>query len=255
MKYTILGFRQEKLVEHGLDLTDALILRELHDFKATGRMVEKTVNGKQMFWVKYSSLIENLPVLGIKTNDSVYRRMMKMVDAGVLEHETLKECGTFSFFAFTPLSDEMQYASDEKSEGYGSKVGGGTDEKSEQKTILSKKTNLPKDSSAVANAPAEGGSESSNQKPNATERGHGDDGSAPRRRFKPPTPEEVDEYCASRPDRPSIPGDEFVDFYASRGWMVGRNKMKDWKAGVRTWENRRINEGWKKPASSGGPIF
>jgi hypothetical protein len=49
----------------------------------------------------------------------------------------------------------MQYASDEKSEGYGSKVGGGTDEKSEQKTILSKKTNLPKDSSAVANAPVE----------------------------------------------------------------------------------------------------
>ena len=30
--------------------------------------------------------------------------------------------------------------------------------------------------------------------------------------------------------------DRFVDFYESKGWMVGKNKMKDWRAAVRTWE-------------------
>ena len=30
----------------------------------------------------------------------------------------------------------------------------------------------------------------------------------------------------------------FVDFYEAKGWMIGKNKMKDWKAAVRTWVKR-----------------
>ena len=30
--------------------------------------------------------------------------------------------------------------------------------------------------------------------------------------------------------------EKFIDFYESKGWMVGKNKMKDWRAAVRTWE-------------------
>lgn len=54
------------------------------------------------------------------------------------------------------------------------------------------------------------------------------------RRFVPPTVEEVKEYCLSRNN--SVDADRFVDFYEAKGWMVGKNKMKDWKAAVRTWE-------------------
>lgn len=54
------------------------------------------------------------------------------------------------------------------------------------------------------------------------------------KRFIPPSIEEVKEYCLERMN--NVDAEAFVDFYASKGWMVGKNKMKDWKAAVRTWE-------------------
>ena len=62
--------------------------------------------------------------------------------------------------------------------------------------------------------------------------------------FLPPTPEEVDAYCRGRNN--GITGEEFVAFYASKGWMVGKNKMADWKAAVRTWEIKRKKENPQK---------
>ena len=56
-----------------------------------------------------------------------------------------------------------------------------------------------------------------------------------RKVFVPPTVEEVEAYCYERNNNVNAQG--FVDFYESKGWMVGKNKMKDWKAAVRTWEN------------------
>lgn len=57
------------------------------------------------------------------------------------------------------------------------------------------------------------------------------------KRFTPPSVDEVKEYCSERNN--TIDAQTFVDFYASKGWMVGKNKMKDWKAAVRTWEQSR----------------
>jgi hypothetical protein len=55
-------------------------------------------------------------------------------------------------------------------------------------------------------------------------------------RFAPPSISEVSEYVKEKGY--SIDPQQFVDFYAAKGWMVGSNKMKDWKASVRTWVNR-----------------
>ena len=60
-----------------------------------------------------------------------------------------------------------------------------------------------------------------------------------RKRFTPPTVEEVAAYCGERNNR--IDPQTFVDFYASKGWVVGKSKMKDWKAAIRTWEKRDGN--------------
>ena len=59
--------------------------------------------------------------------------------------------------------------------------------------------------------------------------------------FLPPTISEVKEYCEKRKN--GISPEQFVNFYQSKGWMIGKNKMKDWKAAVRTWEiqNRKNN--------------
>lgn len=52
--------------------------------------------------------------------------------------------------------------------------------------------------------------------------------------FVPPTVEEVKAYCEKKGY--SVNPGQFVDFYKSKGWMVGKSKMKDWKASVRTWQ-------------------
>lgn len=53
----------------------------------------------------------------------------------------------------------------------------------------------------------------------------------------PPSLEEVSAYCAERNN--GISPQAFIDFYAARDWRVGKVKMVDWKAAVRTWEHRR----------------
>jgi hypothetical protein len=61
-------------------------------------------------------------------------------------------------------------------------------------------------------------------------------------RFRAPSPEEVDEYARSYAEGKGLDlastdfdPERFVDFYAQKGWMVGKAKMKDWKASVRIW--------------------
>lgn len=55
-------------------------------------------------------------------------------------------------------------------------------------------------------------------------------------RFVPPTIEQVQAYCTERGNR--VNAEAFIAFYESNGWKVGKNAMKDWKAAVRTWEQR-----------------
>ena len=61
-----------------------------------------------------------------------------------------------------------------------------------------------------------------------------------RKRFTIPTPEEVQAYCDERKNE--ISGQQFCDFYSSKGWKIGKEPMKDWKAAVRTWEMRRKDQ-------------
>lgn len=60
------------------------------------------------------------------------------------------------------------------------------------------------------------------------------------KKFKKPTVEEVGEYCAERQN--SVNPEAFVNFYESKGWVVGKSPMKDWRAAVRTWEQKRNND-------------
>ena len=55
-------------------------------------------------------------------------------------------------------------------------------------------------------------------------------------RFKKPKKIEIKVYCVERQN--NIDEEAFYDFYESKNWYIGKNKMKDWKAAVRTWERR-----------------
>ncbi len=70
-------------------------------------------------------------------------------------------------------------------------------------------------------------------KPNSKEKDN-------KKKFVPPTVEEVKAYCAERKN--NVNAEKFVSYYSSNGWMVGRNKMRDWKAAVRTWEKNNFDK-------------
>jgi hypothetical protein len=68
--------------------------------------------------------------------------------------------------------------------------------------------------------------------------------------FVPPTQDEVSQHCRER----GSPVDPiaFWNFYESKGWMVGKSKMKDWKRSVVTWERNRNGGGTNGPGGGSG---
>lgn len=67
----------------------------------------------------------------------------------------------------------------------------------------------------------------------------------PKHRFTPPTADEILSFCSEKDYRYVNP-DAFIDFYGSKNWMVGKNKMTNWKLAVSGW-NRRSMERGEKP--------
>lgn len=91
MKYTVNGFDQEKMIEFGMDNTDADILRWFIDFKDTGKMAykirEDDPDKNPYFWIQYKSIIADLPILRIKNKEVIARRLKKLK---VLESHTFR---------------------------------------------------------------------------------------------------------------------------------------------------------------------
>ena len=108
MKYTLEGFSQARLVELGMDCVDAVILRWLVDFSATGKMryVDRE-DGQRLYWVRYDAVIADLPVLRIKSKDRLAKRLQTMVSAGVLIHRHVRTGGSFSYFGIGPAYESL----------------------------------------------------------------------------------------------------------------------------------------------------
>lgn len=112
MKYTLEGFSQEAalsmqdtITEGGrtkiikLDLIDLTIIRWIVDFYPNMKKV--IIEGTEYVWLDYSTFVEDMPLLAL-SNQSLYKRCMKMVRLGVLKHKTVRSKGTFSYYAFGP---------------------------------------------------------------------------------------------------------------------------------------------------------
>lgn len=112
MRYTIEGFSQTEAVKFRrteivngkekvvtLDCTDLVILRWFVDFWPNMMKVE--IGGRQYAWLSYKALIEDMPLIGIKKG-MLALRLKKMVDFGILTHQTVKSGGTFSYYGFGP---------------------------------------------------------------------------------------------------------------------------------------------------------
>ena len=118
MKYTVEGFSQEKLIEYKLNTDHAIILRWFIDFRSTKKMASIIIDNEQYYWVKYSALIETLPILGLK-KDTIYRKFRDLVDCKVLKHYTTRNGGVFSHYNIDENYDKLIY----NAQSYGSPSG------------------------------------------------------------------------------------------------------------------------------------
>lgn len=123
MKYTLFGFNQRVACELNLDLVDLALIRWFVDYKDSkskdgkSKMVSKIIDGEKMYWVKYSGVIKEFPILKFKNEDSVYRRFKKLSKLEILNHKTVRGGGTYSFYCignqyYNLLSDEYEIKSD-----------------------------------------------------------------------------------------------------------------------------------------------
>ena len=69
--------------------------------------------------------------------------------------------------------------------------------------------------------------------------------------FIKPTINEISLFCFERKN--NIDAEVFYNFYESNGWLVGKNKMKNWKSAIITWEKNSINK--EKTSNNGKPTY
>ena len=97
------------LINDEFDPVDTYILRYLIDFINTGNMDAHLFGVDKYYWICYQSLLDNLPLLKVKTTRSIRSRFEKYIECGLMEHKTSHKRivknkiirGTFSFYRFT----------------------------------------------------------------------------------------------------------------------------------------------------------
>jgi hypothetical protein len=73
------------------------------------------------------------------------------------------------------------------------------------------------------------------------------------KRFVKPTIKQIDEYIKEKDMH--FDAERFFDYYESKGWMVGKSPMKDWKAACRTWESQRKHEFKEEPTEEPAVVY
>lgn len=142
--------------------------------------------------------------LGI-SNDTFSKYLKQLVNNGYIEVEQIKEGGRFSHNVYTICSTILPCPKISDTEN----IGNGNLDTNNNSLNINSNNNINKENKRAAS------------------------------RFTPPTVEEVQAYCRERQN--NVDPQRFVDYYEARGWLIGKNKMKDWKAAVRTWERSGYN--------------
>lgn len=115
LKFTIHGFQQHKLIEHGLDNNDALVMSVIKDMYASASVESVLIDGERFVWVNQTQLREFVPIIGsLRTIQRIFEKLRKakVFDSHVT-HEKKGVKGTFYFIKPTQLFDDLtEYVAD-----------------------------------------------------------------------------------------------------------------------------------------------
>ena len=110
MKYTIMGFSQQALLDAGLDTVDALVLRTIKDMYAAAGMEQIIHNNNRYIWINYTYLQAQIPIAGSLRN--LMRRIATYADMGLIKRELRHSKngvrGNFAYVAPTLALDALE---------------------------------------------------------------------------------------------------------------------------------------------------
>lgn len=142
----------------------------------------------------------------------------------------------------------------------GSKTPSNGESKRASKTVS--KTPSKRTSKTPSNGESNDASKRASEEEEEVGRGIKEEERGKNARFRAPSPAEVDEYARSYAaskeldlDSTDFDPERFVDFYAQKGWMVGRTRMKDWRASVRNWVRTSKPKEGKREVNDAGDDF
>lgn len=139
---------------------------------------------------------------------------------------------------------------------------GGSKTPSNDGSKRASKTTSKTPSKRASNGESDDASKRASEEEEEVGRGIKEEERGKKARFRAPSPAEVDEYARSYAaskeldlDSTDFDPERFVDFYAQKGWMVGRTRMKDWRASVRNWVRTSKPKEGKREVNDGGDDF
>lgn len=139
---------------------------------------------------------------------------------------------------------------------------GGSKTPSNSGSKRASKTTSKRASKTTSNGESDDASKRASEEEEEVGRGIKEEERGKKARFRAPSPAEVDEYAriyaASKDldlDSTDFDPERFVDFYAQKGWMVGRTRMKDWRASVRNWVRTSKTREGKREVNDAGDDF
>lgn len=142
----------------------------------------------------------------------------------------------------------------------GSKTPSNGESKRASKTVS--KTPSKRTSKTPSNGESNDASKRASEEEEEVGRGIKEEERGKKARFRAPSTADVDEYARSYAaskdldlDSTDFDPERFVDFYAQKGWMVGRTRMKDWKASVRNWVRTSKPKEGKREVNDAGDDF
>lgn len=233
-----------------VDIVDLAIFDIVEALMNSKAAVSILKEGTIWYRIPARLVIEQGPLLGIRTERGIAKRLDSLIAAGLLERNSDNNRMQGCFIRLGKRYDEYKFYRNETTQG-GTDVPGGWNESSSNNNIINNNiptgnitteesiTNVISSSSVISPTPCGScGSREVKRSP----------------KFTPPTVEEVGEYLRGRgPEYNSIDPEAFVAFYQSKGWMVGKSPMKDWHAALVTWAKRNRRDG-RKPRG-GEPVI
>ena len=113
MKYNF-NLNQYAVITHGLklDVIDLCVFDAFKDLANSAGCIKRIDDGRVYFWIDYNIVIENAPMLGLNSKDSVYRRMKKLEAAGVIMFHNENQITGKTFFAWGRTYDLLVFSKD-----------------------------------------------------------------------------------------------------------------------------------------------